>query len=207
MKRTIILFLVFVIHTTFGFSQSIEHIDYISPFNEGFAAIKKDGQWAFINIKGVIVVDFRNDLVSTESSDGTYPIFKNDRCLIVEKKNGISYFGFINTTGENVIEPQFLNATNFNKENAIVLELIKENVGVNETLGKNVVYYKYLEAVIDVSGNVKYYLSPKRVNVILDKDFLREPPKIMSKLISDSLSATFNEDKTWTINLVGVVKN
>ena len=35
---------------------------------------------------GNIVIDFRSDLVSTETEDGTYPVFKNDRCLISKNK-------------------------------------------------------------------------------------------------------------------------
>ena len=69
-----------------------DNLDYISSFNDGVAAIKKDNQWAFINKDGDIVINFRNDLVSRKSHDGNYPIFQNERCLIAEERNGISYF-------------------------------------------------------------------------------------------------------------------
>jgi hypothetical protein len=207
MKKAFILFLVIAMCPLFGCTQTIENLNFISPFHDGLAAIEKGQQWAFINTKGDIVIDYRTDLVLTESLDGTYPVFNDNRCLIVEKRKGISYFGFINTSGETLIEPQYLNASNFNNGKAIALELIKENAGKNVALGKNIVYYKYLEAVIDINGNVMHYVSPKRINIVLDEEFLREPPKIMSKQISDSLYVTYNRDNTWTINAINELKN
>ena len=35
--------------------------------------------------------------------------------------------------------------------------------------------------------------------MVLDRDFLREPPKITSKRISDKLYAVKNKNKKWTI--------
>jgi hypothetical protein len=180
-------------------SQSIDALDYISPFHNGFAAIKKDNQWAFINTKGDIVVNYRTDLVLSTFDDGDYPVFANERCLIIKEQNGISYFGYIDSSGETVIEPQYLNATNFYQERAIALELLKVVIGRSETLDKDVAYDKYLEAIIDTNGNVLEYLSPKRTNVILDKKFLPRPPEIKSKQISNHLYAISNEDYTWTI--------
>ncbi|MEH6537194.1 MAG: WG repeat-containing protein [Psychroserpens sp.] len=199
MKKTITLVLVIALIPFIGFTQSIANLDYISPFHNDLAAIKKDGQWAFINRQGVVVIDFRSDLVITEFSEANYPVFKNDRCLIAEKRDDISYFGYINTIGNTVIQPQYLNASNFNDEFAIVLELFKVEVGKNEALGKKVVYDKYLQAIIDTKGNIKTYLSSKRVNVLLDKDFLKAPPIITSKYISKNLYAVMSNDKKWTV--------
>ncbi|WP_033959096.1 WG repeat-containing protein [Psychroserpens jangbogonensis] len=198
MKKAIILFLVVSI-PFFGFTQLVENIDYISPFHNDIAAVKKDEQWAFINLKGEIIIDYRNDLVMTETADGNFPIFKSDRCLIEDKRDGISYFGYINTCGKMVIEPQFLNATNFNEGSAIVLEVFKEEVARNEALGKSIVYYKYLQGIIDTQGHIKAYLSPERVNVILDKKFLKAPPEITSKYISKDLYAVKSKNNKWTV--------
>ena len=82
-----------------GMSQIIENIDYISPYQEGVAAIKKGDQWAFINQEGKILVDFRNDLVPTKTDNASYPIFSNDKCLIVEVKDGVNYYGYIDKSG------------------------------------------------------------------------------------------------------------
>lgn len=183
----------------FGASQALEHLDFVSPFHEELAAIKKDNQWAFINTNGDLVIDFRTDLVASNLEDGDYPVFMNNRCLIVKKQNDISYFGYIDSSGKTVIEPQYLNATNFYQERAIALELLKVVVGKNEALDKTVAYDKYLEAVIDTHGNVLEYVSPKRTNVILDKKFLPNPPEIKSKQMSRQLYVIYNDDNTWTI--------
>ncbi|MFD2915751.1 WG repeat-containing protein [Psychroserpens luteus] len=198
-KKAIILFIVIVLIPIFGFTQSIEHLDYISPIHDGFAAIKKDGQWAFINANGDMVVSFRNDLVTTKLDQGSYPVFVENRCLIQEKKDGISYFGYIDPSGKTIIEPQFLNATNFNNGNAIVLELVKEITGRNAALKKDIVYYKYFETIIDKNGEIKRYLNPPGVNIVLDREFLREPPKINSKRLSDNLYAILNKNKKWSL--------
>ena len=199
MKKLIIIFSVILVIPIFGFTQTTKNLDYISPFHDGLAAIEKDGQWAFIDTKGNIVVDFRNDLVTTKLNNEEYPVFMDGRCLIEEKKAGIPYFGYIDSTGETIIKPQFLNATNFSKGKAIVLELVKEIVGKNQALGKDVVYYKYYEAIIDTTGNIDNYLTQKGINVVLDKDFLRQRPKIDSRQISKDVYAVIDAKNTWSI--------
>lgn len=198
MKNTIILVLV-LFASFFSFSQPIEDIDYISPFNNGVAAVKKGTQWGFINMQGELIIDFRNDLVLTETIDGNFPIFKSNRCLIEEKRDGISYFGYIDIFGATVIQPQFLNATNFNDGLAIVLEVFRESIAKNKALGKNIVYHKYLQGLVDTEGNIKLYLSPNRVNVILDKKFLKAPPEITSKYISEDLYAVKGKNNKWSV--------
>ena len=187
MKKAIILIIAMLLIPVLSFAQILENLDYISSFNDEVAAIKKDGQWAFINKEGNIVVNFRTDLIASKNDDGNYPIFNNDRCIIVIEKNGISYFGYIDKTGTVVIEPKFLNATNFIDNKAIVLELAKQVAGKNEIFNKNIVYYKSFEVVIDTNGNIKDYLNPKGTNVALDKKFLSNPPVINSKFISKNL--------------------
>ncbi len=202
MKKGVNLFTALLLFSAIICAQTIENIDYISDFNDGLAAIKKNNQWAFINKEGDIVIDFRNDLVTTKFNDGDFPIFYNERCLIKKEHEGISYFGYIDTYGKTVIESQYLNAYNFNNDEAIVLVLIKQEIGENEALGKNIVYYRYYEAVIDINGHVKVYLTPKGFNVVLDKQHLRTPPKITSRRILDNLYAILNDNKKWTIQTI-----
>lgn len=199
MKRGLFLALIITMSPFFGHTQSTENLDYISPFHNDLAAIKKDGQWAFMDRKGDVVMTYRTDLALTISKDDSYPIFYNNRCLIEQKKNGISYFGYIDTSGNVVIEPQFLNATNFNNEKAIALEVIKETVAQNRALDKNIVYYRYYEVVIDMDGKINKYLNPEGVNIVLDKKHLREPPKITSQILSDGLVAVKGKNKKWSL--------
>ena len=199
MKKALITLLLIPV---FALAQTNEALDFIAPFNDGVAAIKKDNSWGFINNKGAIIIDFRDDLVLTETDYGSYPVFKNNRCLISEKKDGILYFGYIDKTGKKVIQTKFLNALNFNDNETIALELIKEELGENDVLGKKVVNYRYYEVIIDTNGAIKSYLNPEGINIVLDKDFLKNPPKITSKRISDDLVATRNEDNKWVIKSI-----
>ncbi|WP_308992864.1 WG repeat-containing protein [Mariniflexile litorale] len=199
MKKVKFILLIILIIPILGLAQSLENLDYISPFHNGYAAIKKDNQWAFINTEGAIAIDFRNDLVARTVGDVNYPMFSDDRCLIEELKEGISYFGYIDTFGKTVIKPQFLNATNFSEGSSIALKLVKEIVGENEALVKNIVYYRYFEVTIDIEGNVINYLTPKGKNVVLDKEFLTYPPEIMSKQISKNVFAIKGKGNRWTI--------
>ena len=142
------------------------------------------------------------DLVLTETDGLKYPIFKNNRCLISKIKDGISYFGYIDKTGNTVIEPKFLNAINFNNNKAIALGILKEELGSNDILGKNVVSYRYFEVIIDTDGNVDTYLNPKGINVVLDKDYLKTPPEITSKQISNNLFVVRTKNSKWMIKSI-----
>jgi len=199
MKKVVILLVVLFLIPVFVGAQIIENLDFISPFNDGLSAIKKDNQWAFINQEGSIVLNFRNDLVTTKFNDGNYPIFINKRCLISKEIDGISYFGYIDTSGKIIIDPVFLNAKNFENNEAIVLKLTQEIIGKNDVLGKNIVQYKYYEVIIDTDGNINQYLTPKGFNLVLDKKYLKTPPEITSRRISDNLYAIYGENKNWTI--------
>ena len=58
----VLLVVLFLIPVFVG-AQTIENLDFISPFNDGLSAIKKDNQWAFINQEGSIVLNFRNEYI------------------------------------------------------------------------------------------------------------------------------------------------
>lgn len=199
MKKAIFLLIITALIPIFGNTQSLENIDYISPFHDDLAAINKDGQWAFIDKEGAIVINFRNDLITTKIDKEDYPIFKNGRCLVAKQKEGILYFGYIDKTGKTVIEPQFLNAMNFDHKVTTVLKLVKQNVGKNRVFNKDVIHYLYYEVLIDIDGNIKNYLTKDGVNVALNKKFITKPPSFTSKQIYKNLYAFLNENKKWTL--------
>jgi hypothetical protein len=190
MKKIIILF---ILIPFLGFSQIKDKLDYISPYNEGFSAVKKGNQWAFINLKGNIVIDFRDNLVLTETNNQKYPVFINERCLISEKKDGISYFGYIDTSGTTIIEPQFLNATNFDEEFAIAIELYKEILGKNNILNKQTVRYESTEVIINKSGIIIRKLTEPK-GLALSRNYINKPPKISSKIIAENLFSALGKD-------------
>ena len=185
-----------------GMSQIIENIDYISPYQEGVAAIKKGDQWAFINQEGKILVDFRNDLVPTKTDNASYPIFSNDKCLIVEVKDGVNYYGYIDKSGKTIITPQFLNATNFKYEKAIALKIHKETIGFNDIFKKDVVSYHYFEVVIDEEGNTLDHLTQLAIHISPKYAKGKNPPTIKSKLISNNLAAVKDDGKKWQIKKI-----
>ena len=190
MKKIIILF---ILIPFLGFSQIPDKLDYISPYNEGFSAVKKGNQWAFINLKGNIVIDFRDNLVLTETNNKKYPVFINERCLISEKKDGISYFEYIDTSGKTIIEPQFLNATNFDEEFAIAIELYKEILGKNNILNKQTVRYESTEVIINKSGIIIRKLTEPK-GLALSRNYINKPPKISSKIIAENLFSALGKD-------------
>jgi hypothetical protein len=180
-----------------GFAQTTQEFDYVSPFHEDFAAVKKGDQWGFINMHGDVVVDFRDDLVTTKTLQGEYPIFMHERCLIVEKDKGISYYGYIDTKGKSVVNPEFLKATNFKFDYALVLKVNKEKAGYNNLLDKDIVYYTYTEVIIDVNGTIITELTEPK-NIVMVKKFLKLPA-ITSELISNHLVSVKTEDGTWLV--------
>ena len=79
MKKSVILVLALFFLPFFGFAQTIENVEFISPFHDEMAAIKKDGKWAFIDMNGQIVIEYRTDLVLTKLDKWEYPIFTDGR--------------------------------------------------------------------------------------------------------------------------------
>lgn len=199
MKKILIALLLVPV---FAFAQTIENLDFISPMSDSLIAVQKNNKWGFINNEGALVIDFRDDLILTQTAQGNYPVFKNERCLISKTKDEITYFGYIDKTGKTVIEPQFLNAANFDNNKATALHLIEEKGGKNEILGKNVVFHRYFEVLIDSNGTIKNYLNPEGTNIVLARKNLRTPPQITSKKISENIYGVLNKNKKWTVEVL-----
>lgn len=70
------------------------------PFSDGWAAVKRDGKWGFIDIQGNVMIDFQFD---DALSFGQH--------LAAVKEDGL--WGYVSLRGELVIQPQFLNARSF----------------------------------------------------------------------------------------------
>ena len=138
-------------------------------------------------------------MVTTNTENEDYPMFNDNRCPIVKIKAGISYFGFIDKTGKIVIEPQFLNTTDFENGTAMALKLDKELIARNTALGKDMVNYRYFEVLIDTNGKITYYLTQDGVNIVLDKDFLRMVPQITSNRITKDLYAVKTKKNSWNV--------
>lgn len=202
MKKIAIICIASIVFSFSGIAQTIQNIDFISPYSDGVAAIQKGDNWAFINNQGDLVIDFRSDLVLTTIGNLEYPVFNSNRCLIVEKKDGISYFGFIDKSGQTVIKPQYLNATNFNTDLALAIELVKTNIGNNDLLEKPMVNYGSREVIINTSGEITHYLTQDPKRITLSKDFMGKPPEITSKIISNNVFAVWTKENKWEIKKI-----
>ena len=206
MRNLLILVSCFFIYSA-GYTQILNDVDEVTPFHDNLAAIKKNNEWAFINKAGEKIINFRGDLVATIDehfidengiSSVNYPVFHNGRCLIRKLIDGTYYYGYINKEGDQLIEPQYLNATNFVNGYAIIIKIGKNIMGNNLMLGKNVVNYKLEEYIIDTSGKTIKYLDNAR-NDLASRNKTRTPPSFCSKFIAPHLIAVMSPDKKWNI--------
>lgn len=200
--KTLLLVLILLNIQSFGFTQIIENIDEYSPFHDNLAAIQKGNQWGFINEEGLLVIDYRDDLVlsthkGTDKKTSHYPVFIDERCLIKKTINDVNYYGYIDKTGKEIIAPQFLNASNFKGGYAIIIKLSNEIIGYNDVLNKDIISTKLEEFIIDTSGEIVKYLENPR-NYIPSKK-MSGPPIFNSKFIAPHLVAVKKKDKKWDI--------
>jgi hypothetical protein len=201
MKKLLILIVCFSIYSA-AFSQTVSDLDEVYPFHGDFAAIKKANQWAFIDKEGKQTIDFRTDLVLTSQTNSlnqimAYPVFNDGRCLMRKLKGDTYYYGFINEKGEEVIKPQFLNASNFSNGHAIVVLSSKDSLGFNYVLKKAIVSNIIEEYVIDASGELVKYLYNPRKNA--PANYQNGVPIIESKFIAPSMVAAKNQRGKWDI--------
>lgn len=206
MKRTIIL-IIFSIIYSFGFTQVIRDADVFTPFHDGLTAVKKNNQWAFFNQEGVKVIDFRNDIVVTMDDhfvdengvySVSYPLFKENRCLIRKLIDGYYHYGYIDKTGKVVIAPEYVNASNFVNGYAIIIKFVKNVIGENDVLNKRIVSYKLEEYIIDHTGKMVMYLDNAR-NSTPTKIKKNSRPGFESKFMAPHLIAVKTKNKTWDI--------
>lgn len=201
MKNILILFATAII-TLQSHGQDVKNADFISPFNEGLAAVQKGNTWGFINNIGELVIDFREDLVALPSEEYPkvkFPKFVQSRALIQETRDDIIYYGFINGQGHSVIEPVFINQVQFNKDGLTIIQrLIKDTYGTNKIMKKNMVHYSYTEDVINLNGaTIAYLTEPK--HILPYQDSMKESPRVESILLSKEWVAAHNRDNTYTL--------
>lgn len=198
--KTFLIFILCISINSIVYSQLSESNDIVTPFKGDIAAVKKGNKWGFINKEGDLVVSYSSNFVLTETKElsNPFPVFYDDRCLIKKQIDGVYNYGYINTEGKEIISPTFLNASNFKDGYAIVVQLLKDSIGFNKVLQKNVFSYKIEEYVIDKSGaTIKYLENP--LNYDTSKMKSATPPKIRSKFIAPHLVAVLKKNKKWDI--------
>ena len=135
--------------------------DDVCNFSEGFAAVKKDGKWGYINTKCEQIVECKFDYVRD---------FKEGFALV--QKDG--KYGYINTKGEQIVECKFDNVCNFNEGFAAVKKDGKW--GYINTKGEQIIECKFDDARSFNEGfapvfkdGKKGYINTKGCPVIFDK--------------------------------------
>lgn len=192
-------FILCVFLSTICFSQMATEFDEVLPFQDDLAAVKKGNEWGFINKKGDLIIEFRNDFVLTKNESQMFsPEFNNKRCLIKQFINNSYYYGFINELGNEVIAPTYLNASNFENGYAIVIVHLKDSIGYNKVLKKALTNSKMEEYIIDVSGEVIKYLE-NPTNYVQQKKSNVNPPELRSKFIAPHRVAVLKKDMKWDI--------
>lgn len=199
MKKLFILLLGFMVYTPAN-SQIIKEIDQVSSFNEELAAIKKGDQWAFMDTEGKIVIDFRDDLVPVKNttSEDKSPMFNNGRAMIRLTEDKVTYYGYIDKTGKDVILAEYVNATPFKDGFALVMQYSKEVVGQNKLLGKDVVSYQIEEFVINPQGKAMTPMLNTR-NYVPDKMKSGKVPAFTTVFLGNRMVGAQNADGQWEI--------
>jgi hypothetical protein len=189
------------------FAQEPKEFDFVSNQEEGFSTVRLGDNWGFIDTSGEVLFELRNDLVMNKNPKKNrigvagieYPQLKEERAIISKKKDGVNYYGFINAEGKTVIEPEFLNVSNFSNGKALALKLEEERLGENQLLRKNVLSYKYDVVLIDKDGEVLKYLEGP-FPVAVSKQKLREAPEINAKWLDENLLSVKGPNKKWRIH-------
>ena len=106
-------------------------------------------------------------------------------------------WGFIDKQGKTVVEPGYVNATNFRNGFALVTQYSKQVLGKNNLLGKDVVNYLAEELIIDTKGEVITSLMNSRTfvpNKVKDS-----PPEMHAYFVGERLVAVKGDDGQWSI--------
>lgn len=186
-------------------AQDLKGIDEIAPFSEGLAAVRQGEKWGFINEEGTLVIDFRGDVYFNRNADTDkadisgvrYPIFKEGRCLITKNvEDGVPLYGFIDSKGNTVIEPQFLNVYPFTKGYTTGVLFDKTLKGENEFKLK-IYEFKFFDVLLDTSGKIEEYFE-RRQNIQMTKRRY-QIPSIGVKLLADGLVAVHIKDQGWEV--------
>lgn len=212
MKNYIITAFALLMLPNVFYSQTVKNIDEIAPFSEGLAAVRQGNQWGFINEEGTLVINFRNDIYWNKEADPTkndisgvhFPMFNEGRCLITKNvEEGVPVFGFMDTKGNVVVEPQFLNVYPFKDGYTTGVLFDKTLKGENE-FNLKIYEFKFHDVMMDTSGEMVEFFN-RRDNIQMTKKRY-QMPTIGAKRLSDGLVAVYSKDQGWEVRKITVNK-
>lgn len=208
MKNIIITAFVMLMLPNVFHSQTVKNIDEIAPFSEGLAAVRQGNQWGFINEEGQMVIDFRNDIYWNKDADTSkkdisgvkYPMFNEGRCLITKiVEDGVPVYGFIDTKGNVVLEPQLLNVYPFKDGFTTAVLFEKSMKGKNE-FNLDIYEFKFHDVMLDTSGEIIEFFN-RRYNIQMTKRRY-QMPAIGVKQLSAGLVAVYTQDQGWEVRKI-----
>ncbi|TLP81778.1 WG repeat-containing protein [Maribacter sp. ACAM166] len=212
MKR-LYLFIALIAIPFFGTSQTLEELnkpivsglDEVTTCNEGLTAVRKGNQWGFIDKTGTLIIDFRDDLLWNKEADTNIlgvggigcPEFKEGLCIVKAlNEEGIARYGFMDITGKIVIEPEFLNVTQFDNGRAVGIFERKSLRGKNPFQLK-IYDYAFTEVVVNKKGEMVWPIQ-ERHNIVMSKR-LYELPELHAKIVSENLLAVKGKENKWKV--------
>lgn len=213
MKYKYILLAVMMTLPILGISQTIEEIneptiselDEVAPFSEGLAAVRKQDQWGFIDKTGKLVIDFRNDVAWNKNPDTDrqdirsirYPQFKNGLCPIQKiEEEGIPFYGFMDTQGRIVVQPEYLNIAHFNEGKTVGIYCKRTFRGKNN-FQLNIYEYTFTEVVMNANGEIIWPIQDRDGILMTKRRY--EIPELRARLVSEDLLAVKGSANRWEI--------
>lgn len=208
MKKFIITAFVMLMLPNLFYSQTVKNIDEIAPFSEGLAAVRQGNQWGFINEEGQMVINFRNDIYWNKDADTSkkdisgvqYPMFNEGRCLITKiVEDGVPVYGFIDTKGNVILEPQLLNVYPFKNGFTTAVLFEKSMKGKNE-FNLDIYEFKFHDVMLDTSGKIVEFFN-RRYNIQMTKKRYQRP-SVGVKQLSKGLVGVHTQDQGWEVRKI-----
>ncbi|WP_420322030.1 WG repeat-containing protein [Flagellimonas sp.] len=201
------LVFLFLLQTPIMAQEKLEGLDEITEYKEGLAAVRKGSQWGFINEKGELAIDFRDDIVWNKDAKPSdkglhgirYPSFNNGMCPVHQLQDEIPIYGFINKKGKLMVDYQFLNVSSFTNGYATGVYFNKVLRGTNE-FKLRIYDYKFHDVLIDSKGEIVEFFD-RRYNIQMTKKRYKMPA-LRVKYLSNDRVAVFVEGKGWEIRKV-----
>ena len=110
------------------------------------------------------------------------------------KVNDIPFYGFIDKTGKTVIEPEYLNITEFDHKNAVGIYVREAFQGQNE-IKLGVIDYIFTEVVVNTNGEIIWPICEREHILTAKRRY--ETPELRAKLFGDDLLIFKTKDNKW----------
>ena len=127
-------------------------------------------------------------------------MFNEGRCLITKiVEDGVPVYGFIDTKGNVVLEPQLLNVYPFKDGFTTAVLFEKSMKGKNE-FNLDIYEFKFHDVMLDTSGEIIEFFN-RRYNIQMTKRRY-QMPAMGVKQLSAGLVAVNTQDQGWEVRKI-----